>query len=338
MRLTDIFKKLNIDVPTLFKQLTKTPKKIKKFASHQSYVDNACLQADLLYLPNDKGYKYLLTVVDTYDNNSDFEPLRNRTEKTIISAFKKIFKRKYINVPFFIQTDKGAEFSQQFTEYFKTLNVFHRAARVGRHNQQAPIERFNLAVGTVLMSAMLIEELKTSVESREWVKHVKKLRTLFNKYGLKKAPDVKKLGAPTSNERLINIGSFVLVKLEQPKDAVTGNKLIGKFRAGDLRFEREPRRVTDLFMKPGAPIMYKVEGYDNAFYPEELQTIDNEDEKYIVEKIVKKKKLKGLVQYLIKWQNFATKYNTWETRKKLIEDGFLNEIKKFEITLKKKKH
>jgi len=34
-------------------------------------------QADILYLPHDKGYKYLLVVVDLYDNAIDAEPVKD---------------------------------------------------------------------------------------------------------------------------------------------------------------------------------------------------------------------------------------------------------------------
>ena len=88
-----------------------------------------------------------------------------------------------------------------------------------------------------------------------------------------------------------------------------------------------------MFIKPGAPVMYAIDGYSNAFYPEELQQVDEPEEikanKYVVEKIVGKRKKKGRIEYLVKWLNYDKSKNTWETRKSLVEDGLIQMIKQY---------
>lgn len=39
---------------------------------------------------------------------------------------------------------------------------------------------------------------------------------------------------------------------------------------------------------------------------------------YMVEKIVKKRIINGKTQYLIKWENYANKYNSWEPKENLL--------------------
>lgn len=39
---------------------------------------------------------------------------------------------------------------------------------------------------------------------------------------------------------------------------------------------------------------------------------------YMVEKILKKRIVKGDTQYLIKWQNYSNKYNSWEPQENLM--------------------
>ena len=69
-------------------------------------------QADLLYLPTDeKGYKYLLVVIDIGSGIMDARPLKVRDGNTVLKAFQDIYiKHKYLNQPKFIQTDNGSEF------------------------------------------------------------------------------------------------------------------------------------------------------------------------------------------------------------------------------------
>ena len=50
----------------------------------------AVLQADLLYLPDDKGYKYALVCVDVGSGYIDAEQLKERDATTVLNAYKKI--------------------------------------------------------------------------------------------------------------------------------------------------------------------------------------------------------------------------------------------------------
>lgn len=61
------------------------------------------------------------------------------------------------------------------------------------------------------------------------------------------------------------------------------------------------------------------------------------DEYFTIEKILDKRKHKGVIQYLIKWEGYSTSDNTWETRKHMISDGMKKDIQEFEKKLKAKK-
>ena len=76
----------------------------------QVFQKNIYYQADLLYMPEDQYYKYILVCVDMYDGTMDAEPLKLRDNKNIIKAFKEIFKRKYLDYPLIITLDQGSEF------------------------------------------------------------------------------------------------------------------------------------------------------------------------------------------------------------------------------------
>src|SRR5690606_29626929 len=100
-------------------------------------------QSDLLFMPHDGDYRYILVVVDLGSRATDAEPLKAKTGKAVISGFKKIFKRGIIKTPKRMEVDAGAEFKGETARFLKSLNIWIRVAKVARHRQQALVERRN---------------------------------------------------------------------------------------------------------------------------------------------------------------------------------------------------
>ena len=50
---------------------------------------------------------------------------------------------------------------------------------------------------------------------------------------------------------------------------------------------------------------------EGTFYEPELQKIIKNDDVYRVEKIFRERKRKGVVEYLVKWEGYADKFNSW---------------------------
>ena len=50
---------------------------------------------------------------------------------------------------------------------------------------------------------------------------------------------------------------------------------------------------------------------EGTFYEPELQKIIKNDDVYRVGKILRKRKRKGVVEYLVKWKDYADKFNSW---------------------------
>jgi hypothetical protein len=68
-------------------------------------------QADLLFMPTDKGYKYMLVVIDNGSRLVDAEPLKSKESKAVVSAFQMIFSRGIVAMPNVrIEVDAGSEF------------------------------------------------------------------------------------------------------------------------------------------------------------------------------------------------------------------------------------
>ena len=105
--LTNIYKKM-VRPPNIEQQHIKVPE--------EGYI----YQADLLFLPTDQGYKYLLVMVDNCDNACDFQPMKEKTAKETLKAILEIFERPYLKRPkFSIEVDAGTEFQAEFKAYFE---------------------------------------------------------------------------------------------------------------------------------------------------------------------------------------------------------------------------
>jgi len=316
-------------------------------------------QADLLYLPWDrigrKTYKYLLVVVDIANSSMDAEPLTGRTQKDIIAAFKRIYRRKFIKYPqIMMSTDPGSEFGNETRSYFQQKGTVLKHGRPGRSRQQAFAESKNGIIGRAVSLKQDNNEESTGERDRSWVQFVKELVVYLNRpeYLNKlykpsenpKEPDQpvcskNKQGTVNSCEMLPK-GTKVRVISDRPKDA-QGNILYGKkHRAGDRRWEPEIREIVQTVLKPKNPPLYLVSGIDGTAYTKaQLQVVKGGTTKMLskkaqdvfnVEKIVGKKKINGRVHYRIKWSGYSSKDNSWEPRAQLIADGQGPRIKQWE--------
>lgn len=68
---------------------------------------------------------------------------------------------------------------------------------------------------------------------------------------------------------------------------------------------------------PRRPPVYRLkdqqgEMIEGVFYEPELQEVEKEDDVYQIEKVLKRRKLKGGVpEVFVKWRGYADKFNSW---------------------------
>ena len=137
-------KKSEVTHPFNLDILFNIPKKPKKedAPKYQLPVAGAFQEADLMAVPRDKNYNYLLVVTDIGSRITDFQPIVSKTSTAILNAFTKIYDRKLLNKPKNLSTDSGSEFTNYvMSEYFRNNNINHKVGRVNRHDDQAIVER-----------------------------------------------------------------------------------------------------------------------------------------------------------------------------------------------------
>jgi hypothetical protein len=265
----------------LVNNLTKTPKKEKNNIMPHSTASkpNITYQCDLLFLPKDGLYRYLLVAVDVATRKTDAIPLKSKNAKEVKNAMTKIFKGKILKQPKRLEVDAGSEFKGEFKEHFeKYLEIFTKIA--GRHRQQSVVETKNQQIGKILNKAMLKKELENGQINRKWVYLVPKVIKLINEHFSHKAitpnPDLL-VKTDKFSQDILPEGTSVRVQLDNPVD-IQGKKLIGKFRTGDLRFENKIRHITRFYLRPNQPVLYQIDGNGKVSYTKyQLQVVKSNE-------------------------------------------------------------
>ena len=275
-------------------------------------------QADLVdmqsFARDNKGIKFLLTVIDVLSKRAWAVPLKNKTGAEIIKAFEKIFKEG--RTPEKLQTDAGSEFmNRQFQTFLKKWNVYHFVT----YNQTKAqiVERFNRTLKNKMW-----RYFDYANTHRYW----NVLDDLVDGYNrtyhrsIKMTPlEVTKFNAQTVWKRLYP----ELVKRRK-------SNVKFKFKVGDLvRITRSKgvfekgyaENWTEEMFKikrriARRPPVYTLEEYDGTsiigtFYEQELQKVEDEDF-FRIEKILKKRGTnRRNKEVLVKWRGYPSKYNSW---------------------------
>ena len=269
----------------IIKQLYKRqPKEIPP--NHKEiYKANFEHQIDILYVPQDKTYKYILTIIDVNNSLCDARGLTNQTTKQIIDKLEDIYnKSKYLKYPFKIQADNQFQ-NHLFKEWCDSHNIMLSISEPYRSRQQSYVERLNQTIGERIFKKQLEKEIQTNKVSKEWVKYLPTIIKELNEKRLnyvdkdlnnvnkqkEKEPKIK------DTDYYIPIGSIVRVKLEHPIDYVDEKVLPGPFRKVDLKWSRKLYKVIDTFILPNNPMLYKVIEIKN---PEVIYNDENKPLQY----------------------------------------------------------
>ena len=126
-------------------------------------------------------------------------------------------------------------------------------------------------------------------------------------------------------------------KYDRPHDAL-GKPLPGRFRRGDLRYNPEVKQITKIIYMNDPPYHRYVLNHlpKVSFTAKKLIPAKRQHKTYLVKNIIGRKVQGNITYYLVHWKNYLKKDSTWEPATQLIDDGFLNHIKEFNISKNKK--
>lgn len=162
---------------------------------------NDTAQADLLFLPDDNGFKYLLSYVDEA-RIADAVPLKSKLTKEVEKGFKTIFnrskkKREELGIrsplkpPSMLKVDDGSEFKGDVKKYFTKHNTYIRIGKVGRSKQQTLAEYLNYIIGRGVYIVQNANEINNNERDTEWTYLIPIIIKAYNDSNKKKKPDNK---------------------------------------------------------------------------------------------------------------------------------------------------
>lgn len=116
-------------------------------------VPNDTHQADVMYLPKDYGFQYVLNVIDVATRFKASHALRNITGSAVRNAFIHIYKTTLLDYPKKLMIDGGKEYNEAVRELFEPETKV-LIALPHNHKDQAFVERYNKTLAERLFKRM----------------------------------------------------------------------------------------------------------------------------------------------------------------------------------------
>lgn len=276
-------------------------------------------QADLADLSNlskeNRGYKYLLTVIDIFSKFAFTVALKNKSATSVKKAFEDIFAQG--RKPQKIHTDKGGEFlGKQIQDYFKKEGIHHYVTQ--SQTKAFCVERYNRTLKTRMFRAFT---------AKNTLNYVDMLQDLVDGYNHSKH---RTIGMPPANVTLKNERE-VWDKVWKPLWIQDNNKKPRYvFNVGDFVRISKTRRTFKKSYLPGwteevfiikyripkdVPV-YKITEYDGTpikgtFYAQELQRVNVADNVFRVDRVLKRRGKGKNAEVLVSFKGWPSKYNEW---------------------------
>ncbi len=126
-------------------------------------------QMDLIdvskYKSVNKGYKWILTIVDIYSRRAWAIPIKTKSAADVNGALTDLYKDKK-NIPEQVSSDLGTEFlNKQVQATFAKHDIKHWTYEPGSHNTLGIIERFNRTLRTMLRKYWAAFDTRQYVEA-----------------------------------------------------------------------------------------------------------------------------------------------------------------------------
>ena len=99
-------------------------------------------------------------------------------------------------------------------------------------------------------------------------------------------------------------------------DRVRISKVKSTFEKGYLPNWTEEEFFVDEINRKFQPVMYKLVDYhgnriDGSFYAHEIQVVDRNEEVFIIDRILRRKREGNQIMYLVKWKGYPKSFNSW---------------------------
>lgn len=302
---------------TPIRKKVKTNKWIATFVDSHHHGDLAFFNKITKF---NKGFSYLLVIVDVLSRFIMTFPLKSKTVNEVSDAYKTILETSG-RVPRHFVTDRGGEFcGSSFQKLLKEKFIHHIIPK----NTDV---KANYAENAIMRIKCKLVKYFSAQNTLNWVDNLKNVvdslnGSFLNSIGM--CPKdvnptncfnvMKRLYEPSMKKRAVfKIGDCVRLRNDK-----------GHFGKGtNQKYTEEVfivhRIIYDNFIPCYVVIDQKGQEIDAFFYPEELQLfIPKVDQTYAIEKIIRKRKVNGKYQYYVKWRGYDKSFNQWVSQSDIV--------------------
>ena len=256
-----------------------------------------------------KGYRYLLMVLDVFSKYGWIIPLKDKKGETVMNAFKIILKEG--RKPHYLWTDKGKEY---YNKHVKELLDKNKITLYSTENEEksSVCERWNRTIKTRMWKQFTVQGN---------TQYLDMLPKLVKQYNNTKHSSIKM--KPIEASKRENEGT-VYFNLYGDMETL---KQKPKFKIGDMvRISKYKRKVFDKGYTPNwseevftvdkiqytNPITYKLkdlrgEDIQGSFY--ELELLEAKQDVFRIDKIIRRDYKKK--QALVSWKGYSDDFNSW---------------------------
>ena len=280
--------------------------------------------SDLMDVSNlarhNNGITFIGIFINVFSGYLYAVPMKNKSTKETLKAIKEALRQSYPNQPENIRTDAGKEYvGKEVEHYLHDHDIYHQ---VSRNELKA-----NYAERVIRTMKKKIYKYLYHNKTQKYIDALPDLVAGYNSSfhsSIKQAPNT----VTNENESEVWAEQYMSEPSEVPQ------KVVFKFSPGQyVRISNSKNPFSrgfgqtcseELFRVrhryPTSPTTYMIEDLQNKkisglFYEPEMVLVlgkDEDDAEYHIEKILRRWKVNGKEQVLIKWKRYSEDFNSWE--------------------------
>ena len=263
------------------------------------------------------GIKFLLVVIDIFSRFLWIEPLKNKTGKEVVNALRRIIRkgRKCTK----IRSDKGGEMiNKHMKEFLQKENIYHFFTQ-NSDTKANYSERVIKTIKTMLYRYFIKHR------TRKYVNILQKLVQTYNETPHRSLNNIAPKNVNSKNEA--DVWAKMYLKPSKGKKKILFHFNIGDFvrishtnaqfqRSYYEQYSKEIFKIKTRFRMQGIP-MYKIKDFldkdikGNFYESELLKVFKDENELWIIEKKIRKRKRNGEIEWWVRFEGFSDAFNQW---------------------------
>ena len=262
-----------------------------------------------------KGYRYLLMVIDVFSKYVWIVPLKDKKGESVTEAFKKIFKEG--RKPQYLWVDKGKEFYNKHVKDLLEKNGIHIYS-TENEEKSSVVERWNRTIKSKMWKQFTVQGNTMYLDM---------LPKVVNQYNNTKHSSIKMTPFEASNKKnegtvYFNLYGDMETSKQKPKFKIGDKVQISKYKRNVFDKGYTPNWTEEVFtvykIQYTNPITYKLQDLNDkeiqgSFYEPEL--LKAKQDVFRIDKVIRRDHKKK--QALVKWKGYSDDFNSWIPMKDL---------------------